>query len=107
VRIGRLGFTTDFERTTAATTPTPDSIRVRDLKAGASQFVTEIDCRIFQVPYAERVDENLNAIMFHAVIALFDFIELHSVLHTGATARFHEDPQPFVPVFRVFRDESP
>jgi hypothetical protein len=98
-----LTFTSNFKR--AAATAASRDIRVRDLKPGAGQTVRKINGRAREIVCAIGVDQYLDAVLFDAMISLLCLVELHPILHPGATARFNENTEPLFAVLRVFRDK--
>src|SRR5271170_535637 len=99
----RLRFTRNFKR--AAASAASRNIRISDLKAGTAQSVQKINCRTREIVCAIDVDQYLDTILFDPLISLLRLVELHPILHPGATPCLNKDPKPFIAVLGVFRDK--
>jgi hypothetical protein len=98
-----LSFTRNFEG--AAASAASRNIRISDLEAGTGQIVQKINGRTGEIACAIGVDQYLDSVLFDMLISLLCLVELHPILHPGATACFNKNTEPFVAVLRVFRDK--
>jgi hypothetical protein len=78
-----------------AASATARGVRIIDAKAGAGQSFGKIYGRAAEILRAENIHQNAHAVALDHFVALFHRVQRHAVLHSGASARFHENPQSF------------
>jgi hypothetical protein len=99
-----LTFTRHFEGTAA--TAAPYCIRIGNLEAGAGKPVGKVNRRTLQEVRTVGVHQDLYSILLDAVITVLHMVKLHAILHPCAAASLDENPEPFVAIVRIFRDEN-
>lgn len=90
--LARVGGFRRFKRSAAAAAP--DSVRIVDAKAGASEIVAIVDRRSAQECQTLRIERDPHAILLDDLVAFVRMIEFHPVLHPRATPGLHEKAQP-------------
>src|SRR5262249_48605420 len=84
-----------IDRERLAATAGRGGVGILDGESAAGDSIDEIDLRPFQVPHADGIDEQLDAVRLEHLIAgtLAVFLDHQTVLEARAAASLHENPK--------------